>query len=224
MSAPDRISEHGTLFKAPLVRAILDGTKWQTRRLVTPWTSLLNGAHCSHPTWQRLDFNNAFVDRGPSPAGNPGPYLQVAEPSTGARHRVYPRVMVGDRLWVRETWDVPEGSDDPREVVYRADFTESDEREAAKVARLAPGLARRWRPSLHMPRWASRLTLDVTRVRVEPLQEITEAESAEGAPEVESDSTPRPRGRPHAQGPQRANGLDAREEDQAEFVKERAHV
>jgi hypothetical protein len=79
----------------------------------------------------------------------------------------------GDRLWVRETWSqlYPYES---RRVAYRAD------RETV----VAPGVLPWWRPSIHMPRWASRLTLEITKVRVERLKEITVKDiAAEGIQE-----------------------------------------
>lgn len=74
----------------------------------------------------------------------------------------------GDRLWVRETW----GKLDMGSVCYRAD----DE-----SAVPADG---RWRPSIHMPKWASRLTLEVTEVRVQRLQEISEDDARAEGPEL----------------------------------------
>lgn len=84
----------------------------------------------------------------------------------------------GDRLWVRETWAVPSsgpsselGPDDADEVAYAASSYHGD----------LSNPAIRWRPSIHMPRWASRLTLKVTDVRVQRLQEISEEDAkAEG--------------------------------------------
>lgn len=94
----------------------------------------------------------------------------------------------GDRLWVRETWGCL-AADHPLaisgrkptkgdEIIYRAD--------PWSAAQWAPGLPSQgsfvWRPSIHMPRWASRITLEVTAVRVERLQDISEADAiAEGA-------------------------------------------
>lgn len=75
----------------------------------------------------------------------------------------------GDRLWVRET-HLPTASG----VYYRADFSEF---EAAGHGAMYGG----WKPSIHMPRWASRLTLEIVAVRVERLQDISEADArAEG--------------------------------------------
>ena len=62
----------------------------------------------------------------------------------------------GDRLWVRETWCL--GGEDGKKVLYRA--TEGSDADC-------------WRPSIHMPRWASRLTLEVANVRVERVQDIS---------------------------------------------------
>ncbi len=93
----------------------------------------------------------------------------------------------GDRLWVRETWSTcTQGFDTPEEStfpVYRAD-----------TDRPTP---KRWIPSIHMPRWASRITLEVTGVRVERLHALGEADAiAEGMP---ADAGNRPiRGREEA--------------------------
>lgn len=81
----------------------------------------------------------------------------------------------GDRLWARETWALVDDRSKPSTrasgVLYRA----TDERASSFSG------SRRWRPSIHMPRWASRLTLEVVSVRVERLQEITEEDAkAEG--------------------------------------------
>lgn len=78
----------------------------------------------------------------------------------------------GDRLWVREACMVCDIGIE-QHVAYRADG-EPDESWLRPL---------RWRPSIHMPRWASRITLEVTGVRVERLQDISDADAkAEGAP------------------------------------------
>ncbi len=80
-------------------------------------------------------------------------------------HQLWPKFEMGGRLWVKETFT---GADDPAHlgcVLYRADGERSV----------------RWRPSIYMPRWASRITLEVTDVRVERVQEISEDDAlAEG--------------------------------------------
>lgn len=133
--------ERPIIFSGESVRAILDGRKVQTRRVIKP----------VQPR-----------DDGRWPAGrDPVPDCPFGR--------------VGDRLWVRETWaDHPDG-DGP---IYRAtDPTWDDE----------PGSIR-WRPPIHMPRWASRLTLEVAGVRVERLQAIDKAGArAEGCHGIDGD-------------------------------------
>lgn len=121
--------------------------------------------------------------------------------SGGAPRPKCPYGEPGDRLWVRETFT--EYADeltepDCRTILYRADESAQwkssvDDRQVdgmeAEFNPLAdaPEYAPRWRPSIHMPRWASRITLEVTDVRVERLQEISEEDArSEG---VEQDLT-----------------------------------
>jgi len=153
------------LFKADMVRALLAGIKQQTRRLPTPRNCLVDGYATGAKRWSELDIASpdAFVDPGPSPAGNNGPYLKVPARAGDTWHRVYPRVQVGDRIWVRETWG--EFVRRPGVPVYRAD---SDN---------VLGNSNPWRPAIHMPRWASRITLEITAVRAERLQAISQEDA-----------------------------------------------
>jgi len=135
------------LFSGPMIRAILAGTKTQTRRV------------CRH------QHDNVWVEDG----------VMYGYDISGNDGRVTMQYGdVGDTLWVRETWGLhdTQPSDGPERahVYYRA--TDSD----------LHGLRHQlWRPSIFMPRWASRITLRVTAVRVERLQEISEADAvAEG--------------------------------------------
>jgi hypothetical protein len=87
---------------------------------------------------------------------------------------ICPYGVVGDRLWVREAWSIAEKKFDPEvsRIVYRADGVDP--------LPDATGRAR-WRPSIHMPRAASRLLLEVTEVRIERLKDITDKDArAEG--------------------------------------------
>jgi len=80
----------------------------------------------------------------------------------------------GDRLWVRETWAVSSGFDSyPPRILTSAASGPQIAYEAGGGFEFHPGERGRWRRSIHMPRWASRLTPDVTAVRVEQVQEIT---------------------------------------------------
>lgn len=159
--------ERPILFSAPMVRSILDGRKTQTRRAVKriPWRT---GANPDFS--QARAFSNASEFRI---AGG-------EEMTTGFR---CPYGQAGDRLWVREAFDPIYGQNGSLiEVDYRATY-EHGHRMGDHL-----GFKKKWRPSIHMPRAASRITLEVTGVCVERLQAISEGEArAEG---VEGDSHP----------------------------------
>jgi hypothetical protein len=152
--------ERPILFSGPLVRAILGGTKTQTRRLVN-----LRGAK---PDAGRFEQSTVL----------PALWLGCDVDDTTIVLRC-PYGAPGDCLWVRETCILPVFDDDPEQVVYAADHADP-EVARAEIQEGADGDVR-WRPSIHMPRWASRIDLEVTRVRVERLQAITEEDArAEG--------------------------------------------
>lgn len=144
------MSDRPILFTGEMVRAILDGRKTQTRRVVTG---------------QALDWLG------------PGGFTPefVADPGNRLCRYGYP----GDRLYVRETW-APGEFRGKRFAHYRATGPHHPDAPGRIEARkrLWDG---RWRPSIHMPRWASRILLDVAAVRVERVQDISEADAkAEG--------------------------------------------
>lgn len=151
-------TEHPILFNGEMVRAILSGQKTQTRRPVTPQPS-----DTFLPTiglYQRTLFDKRTGEEYPDPIERFGAFDEVGDfPS--------PFGMPGDRLWVRETWGVRQLCSDPQPpVFYRASVDP------------CPNI---WRPSIHMPRWASRITLEVVSVRVQRVQEISEQDAiAEG--------------------------------------------
>lgn len=159
-----------------MVRAILDGSKTQTRRVVKPQPA------------------RAMAGASPVPVGTEDwvwPYPKAPHaacisnrpngPDGWSKHCPYGQP--GDRLWVRETYDPIYGHDGRLiEVDYHATY-EHGHRMGDHL-----GFKKKWRPSIHMPRTASRITLEVTGVRVERLQAISEADArAEG---VEGDSHP----------------------------------
>lgn len=159
------MKERPILFSTPMVRALLSGAKTQTRRIVK----------AKHLPWLEnsvLNFLDGKWNQRPLPYGQPG-----------------------DRLWVRETWQGPllqefemdadanwhtpshiHQYQNPAHCEYAADGGPAPEyTDADDVMRQG------WRPSIHMPRWASRITLEITSVRVERLQDISEADAlAEG--------------------------------------------
>lgn len=148
------MKERPILFSGAMVKAILDGRKTMTRRVAK---RLLLGLPQAEMNAQ-------------CPYGQPG-----------------------DRLWVREMWAHNDGwYDDTDAVAWKNWHGERNGRQCATwvdyratYQQVKDGCERDWpwRPSIHMPRWASRITLEVTGVRVERLREITEADArAEGAP------------------------------------------
>lgn len=154
------MKERPILFSAPMVRALLAGTKTQTRRVVKgvqPW-----GSRNGRPEW-------AIVGTEPRcPYGQPG-----------------------DRLWVRETWQAVNGDDRARHIVTHPRPNRGWIEYAATPRLDEP--AYKWRPSIHMPRWASRITLEVTEVRAERLQDISEADALAEGVNVHPDHHGKPR-------------------------------
>ncbi|MBP0589312.1 hypothetical protein J8I87_06180 [Paraburkholderia sp. LEh10] len=130
------------LFSGAMVRALLDGRKTQTRRVVNPEPSA--GVRVSPFCASGLEDGHGRELR--SPYGKPG-----------------------DRLWVRETWAQPTTLD-PGPTVYRADYPACV---PAGFENVPAAEAITWKPSIHMPRALARLTLEVTGVRVERLQDIS---------------------------------------------------
>ena len=160
--------EHPVLFKGEMVHMIMVGQKVQTRRVITKRNSFVDGSP-AYPFWHELDFDAAWVDKGPSPAGNPGPYLKVPRPDAETVHRVYPKWQVGDYLWVRETLtkNVPET--ERCCALYAADGEPVKNRLEPKW-NADTWWTKKLLSSIHMPRWASRITLEVLAVKPEPIQ------------------------------------------------------
>lgn len=157
------MKERPILFSAPMVRAILEGRKTQTRRVMKPQPTIDGG-------WYQLPNYAASGERS----------FKSGAPFFGSCP--YGKSYENDLLWIRETHsindfrgaDVPEGDRADCEILYRAT-------DANHVLNLEDDEGLKWRPSIHMPRWASRITLEITDVRVERLQEISEADAiAEG--------------------------------------------
>lgn len=153
------MKERPILFNGDMVRAILDGRKTQTRRPVkpqpvpfgedSPFTQATIKQHIGKP-W--MPVGGVFQDAWKKPFGT-----------------------VGDRLWVRETWAAVDWCDNsaPRDfgsaVWYQADDSGPH---AAGAIPYKTDKRGKWRPSIHMPRWASRIDLEITRVWVERVQDM----------------------------------------------------
>lgn len=165
------MSDKPILFSGPMVRALLGGTKTQTRRIIKPQPIVEpSGA------WRWEGRHGGFV-------GASGTHVDEGFPES-AKH--WNRIQPGDRLWVRETWNtdarnafIPPSAIQPTEPVwYAADGS------CVRAGEMAVRETRN-RPGIHMPRWASRITLTVTDVRVQRLQEIRRDDAmAEGTARV----------------------------------------
>jgi hypothetical protein len=174
------------LFSAKMVRAILDGRKTQTRR-VAPIRELNILQHPGNMITWSVSFLKAVKGVLSSHSGGKFSDLQ-ARSIIASQFNPYGKP--GDLLWVRETWGAVSPTDEPVpltqcEIEYRADLPPgctdrpgewpADEGNGPEVPK--------WRPSIHMPRWASRITLRITNIRVERLQDISETDArAEGCP------------------------------------------
>jgi hypothetical protein len=189
------VKEHPILFSAPMVRALLAGTKTQTRRVVKgaalEWLSAHNGFT---PEFVALPENHLC------PYGVPGDRLWVRE--TSRAHEISTTEAMTDtfKLGDRLGEAAPCGLDG---VAYLADgaFREIENTREAAERWMAMNAYRGQRgavvPGIHMPRWASRITLEVTGVRAERLQDISEADA--GAEGVDRFHAPvnDPAGRPY---------------------------
>lgn len=177
--------ERPILFSGEMVRAILNGTKTQTRRVI----SLRHGLEFFGGRGDEDDPTQwGYFFDGPEHHG----YCVIARGfnqrfNNGLVSMACPFGEVGDRLWVRETWQLLEHMGytfDDDAVVWRATAPNNEvdlpnfNSNTLEVRRLE---VLRWRPSMHMPRWASRITLEITNVRVERLNDISEDDArAEG--------------------------------------------
>ena len=173
------MKETGLMFKAPLVRAILSGQKTQTRRVVK-WRDLQKGLNLGFSGLRATKTANGWVLESDSRSSS----------EWRCKPTRCPMGQPGDRIYVRETWNpdppcdgtwgytawagcrggqiegVPEQFRSPEHCMYAA----------TSDADLV------WTPSIHMPKWAARIWLEITGVRVERLQQISEVDCrAEGA-------------------------------------------
>lgn len=148
------MKERPILMAAPMVRATLDDLKTQTRRVVkpAPWEVLPNKT--GEPPWPHgFKYEEGSTTHG-EPFKMPCPYGQP-----------------GDRLWVRETFSILDDGMQERRPVFFADM-----RNESEAAHHSP-----WKPSIFMPYWVSRILLEVTEVRVQRLNDISERDAlAEG--------------------------------------------
>ncbi|HGA3038678.1 TPA: hypothetical protein ACIR5X_000158 [Serratia marcescens] len=163
------MKERPVIFNGEMVRAILDGRKTQTRRVIAN-ASPDNCIPLHKPTKTKDGIYTHVMDA-------PG-------------HGLCPFGQVGDRLWVRETFAVL-GNEDGCPIDWDGNLIKGDEKHAARIYKAScwqePGnyglwsipdrdtqYEGTWRPSIHMPHWASRITLEITSVRVERLRDSSD--------------------------------------------------
>ncbi|KTJ31029.1 hypothetical protein ASU87_18660 [Enterobacter roggenkampii] len=149
------------IFNGEMVRAILDGRKTQTRRVMKPQPDPCPAPRSGH-WWPSNVFKTMLHVEEEMQNGKGGWGGLVGD--------ACPFGAVGDRIWVRETW-AEAGAGAPDLKLYRADYPEHVPTHYENVP---PADEIRWTPSIHMPRWASRLTLEITGVRVERLRDLSE--------------------------------------------------
>ncbi len=196
------MADRPILFSAPMILGLLQGRKMQTRRVLTRNNSSFGSAPRSY--WDHADFSKAYPENG---------YLHVPCHASDSRdgiascprcdemgwdgtvHRLWPKWEIDDRLWVREAHYLTDDGDN--ELAVYAEDEASVRQHLAQISSLEDRhVAANWsrhkklRPSIHMPRWASRLTLVVENVRVQRLQDISEADAMAEGVEMESADPP----------------------------------
>lgn len=167
------MKERPILFSAPMVRAILDGSKTQTRRVV------------KLPIEQDEMFTGGWKIIHKLATHAIGFYERTLG-RVGARDPVIcPYGQPGDRLWVRESWSIEMlgafGTDKGYDRTYALRFRADDAEREIHVApgepdpyiKLYDNQRGDWRPSIHMPRWANRILLEIVSVRVERLNDCS---------------------------------------------------
>ena len=167
--------ERPILFNGAMVRAILEGRKTQTRRVVKPQPAGKYLKSALDGEWLSKPFGGLVL-----------PMIEDLPIEC-------PYGQPGDRLWVRETWQGPLLDSEEHEAQFRDDGPEAFKKPGFCAYRATDtldavdvdGNELCWRPSIHMPRWASRILLEVVSVRVERLNDISESDCwAEGIEEV----------------------------------------
>ncbi|MEH4265722.1 hypothetical protein [Klebsiella aerogenes] len=176
------MTERGMIFNGEMVRAILDGRKTQTRRIMK-----IQPEHSGLGLRLVTDSKNGSDD---------GKYFWSSSDACGLKARsksfTCPFGVVGDRIWVRETFQGPLFDYEQMES-YLEDSSKFEKPEFCQYAadgKPAPeyydaddNLRHGWRPSIHMPRWASRILLEITDVRVERLASVSDEDAGkEGYP------------------------------------------
>lgn len=142
------MNERPILFSGPMVRAILENRKTQTRRVVKLRDPSQTYSVHGDDGWPSSADECGMWHKDRCPYGAPG-----------------------DRLWVREAW-CPQIVNGSPHHLFKASWPQVDEHGIT-----TPVPTFKWKPSIHMPRWASRITLEITEVRVERLHELSDGDA-----------------------------------------------
>jgi len=164
------MKEHPILFKTEMVQAILDDRKTQTRRVITPRNSIIGeGGNWDKFCWDGLAIYKDTCHHGhtveykaPLPFAD-GIKLHVPYnyEEDCAIYRIYPKWDIGDKLWVKETWC--NTSCISKHIIYKASTPSAD--------------VFKWRPSIFLSRSDSRILLEITDIKPQRLQDITEEDA-----------------------------------------------
>lgn len=143
------------IFDAESIRAIRDGRKTQTRRVVVDVNESCFTLGIWPTSWGDQPSHEACFFDSASPTDTYPTLIRC------------PYGKPGDLVWARETWcEYPKGA-----AIYRADY--------GRFTPISDGIGGPWRSPIHMPRWASRLTLELTDVRVQRVQDICDSDAVD---------------------------------------------
>lgn len=170
------VKERPILFSASMVRALLDGSKTQTRRIVKP-------ANVARAGSDGVELWTGFM------GWQLAETLLADQSLSTSKHTRCPYGQPGDRLWVRETWAQPAALD-PGPTVYRADYPACVPPQFTNLPSVDEIT---WKPSIHMFRRGSRILLEIVAVRIERLNDCSESDAkAEGVLDLDADDWQRP--------------------------------
>lgn len=187
------MTDRPIIFSGPMVRTILSGQKSQTRRIVKPQPiEYAGGISPHHKAKHPAPYIDAYCGEKKTTSNPRGMGMEwcwwTEDDRQGPFVGTCPYGHPGDRLWVRETWCLGDSNQNGLKISRYA--AEDDQRywrvpsteDFLKLSVRARSGA--WIPSIHMPRWASRITLEITEIRVQRLQDISEDDAiAEGIPQ-----------------------------------------
>ncbi|MBP8005845.1 MAG: hypothetical protein KAZ18_02970 [Acinetobacter sp.] len=177
------MKERPILFSTEMVKAILEGRKTQTRRVMRRQPDAVEYFKRGEET---TDTNAKYAIL--RCYNNPKGFKKCASGwSADAKYKTpFHEFNVGDQLWVRETWQI---IGDPatlpcqrHNLIYRADYPNCVDKRYDTIPDISEV---KFKPSIHMPRWASRIQLEITNIRVERLNDISDSDAkAEGVLET----------------------------------------